>query len=59
MLAAIWTGGACGGLLRAALEEWWPSGDGWPWTTLAVNLAGVALPAWAATRLRAIGSTAW
>ncbi len=51
MLAAIWTGGACGGLLRAALEEWWPPGDGWPWTTLAVNLAGVALLAWAATRL--------
>ncbi len=51
MLAAVWTGGACGGLLRAALEGWRPAGDGWPWTTLAVNIAGVALLAWAATRL--------
>lgn len=49
--AAVTAGGALGTLARAALEEWQPAGRGWPWTTLAVNLAGAALLAWVAVRL--------
>ena len=44
-------GGAFGGIARSALERWLPPGDGWPWATFAVNVAGCALLAWFATRL--------
>ena len=44
-------GGAVGGILRAVLEERWPASGGWPWATFVANAAGVALLAWAATRL--------
>jgi CrcB protein len=52
LLAAIFAGGAAGGLARAALERHWPAdGHSWPWVTLAVNLAGTALLAYVITRL--------
>ena len=44
LLAAIFLGGAAGGLARAVLEQAGPaSGHGWPWVTFAVNLAGTAM----------------
>lgn len=52
MWAAVSAGGSAGGLLRAGVAERWPPGDGWPWVTFIVNLAGAALLAWAAIRLR-------
>jgi CrcB protein len=43
-LAAIFCGGAVGGLARAALEHAWPAdGRGWPWVTFAANIAGTAI----------------
>jgi CrcB protein len=43
-LAAIFLGGAAGGLARAALEQAWPAdGRSWPWITFAANIAGTAL----------------
>lgn len=48
---AIALGGAVGGTLRAALEDAAPAGDGWPWVTFAVNLAGAALLALVVVRL--------
>lgn len=49
--AAVAGGGACGGLVRVALEERWPAGGGWPWATLTANLAGAALLAYVVARL--------
>jgi CrcB protein len=44
LLAAIFLGGAVGGLTRAALEQAWPAnGHSWPWVTFAANVAGAAL----------------
>jgi CrcB protein len=51
LAAAVAVGGAMGGLLRAGLEDAWPASGGWPWATFVANVAGVALLAWAATRL--------
>lgn len=51
MWAAVFAGGAAGGLARAGLEEARPAGDGWPWITMSVNIAGIALLAWLAVRL--------
>ena len=52
LLAAIFAGGAAGGLARAALERHWPAdGHSWPWVTFGVNLAGTALLAYVITRL--------
>ena len=49
---AILAGGAVGALARAGVAEAMPHDPGeWPWATLAVNLAGVALLAWVTTRL--------
>jgi CrcB protein len=42
-LRAIFLGGMAGGLARAALEQAWPAGHGWPWVTFAVNIAGTAV----------------
>lgn len=53
VLCAVAVGGAAGGVLRAALETWWPAGGGWPWATLLVNVAGAALLAWVAASPRA------
>lgn len=39
--AVIFLGGCAGGLVRYAATQAWPSGRfGFPWATLAVNLAG-------------------
>lgn len=52
LLAAIFVGGTAGGLARATLEHSRPwDGHGWPWVTLAVNLAGTALLAYVITSL--------
>jgi len=52
-LAAIFAGGAIGTLLRAALGVLWPDAAGaWPWTTLAVNVAGAFALGYFATRLQ-------
>jgi len=51
MWAAVFAGGAIGGLSRTALEDWAPAGRGWPWITLAANLAGIATLAWLVVRL--------
>ncbi|MDX6555796.1 MAG: fluoride exporter [Miltoncostaeaceae bacterium] len=50
---AVAVGGACGGVLRTALEARWPAGGGWPWATFAANLVGAALLAWVVARLGA------
>jgi CrcB protein len=49
--AAVFAGGVLGTLLRAALAEAFPAGHGWPWATLAVNLAGALMLVWVAVRL--------
>ena len=41
MLALVGVGGAIGAVLRYLVGEWMP--DGFPWGTLAVNLAGSLL----------------
>jgi fluoride exporter len=52
LLVVIFAGGVAGGLARAGLERQWPAdGHTWPWTTLAVNLAGTALLAYVVMRL--------
>jgi CrcB protein len=49
---AIFTGGALGTVVRAALGEVLPREPGqWPWATFTVNLAGAFVLAWASTRL--------
>jgi fluoride exporter len=49
---AILFGGAVGAFARAGVSEAFPPGPGaWPWATFGVNLAGVAVLAWVATRL--------
>lgn len=40
---AVLVGGALGTLLRLAAVRLGPSGYGWPWATLGVNLAGAAV----------------
>jgi CrcB protein len=52
-VAAIFGGGAVGGLLRTGLSEAFPTGAGsWPWATLAINLAGAFALGYFATRLQ-------
>ena len=48
---AVAAGGALGAALRVVLADSLPLG-GWPWPTFVANLAGVALLAYAATRLQ-------
>jgi CrcB protein len=51
-LGAIFLGGALGTLLRAGLLEAMGEGaPGWPWATLAVNVAGAFLLGWLVTAL--------
>ena len=53
LLLAIFAGGAVGALLRAGLEEAFPSsGRGWPWATFVVNILGAVLLAYFVTRLQ-------
>lgn len=43
-LAAVFAGGALGGLLRTLLADAYPAAaTSWPWVTFAVNLAGAFL----------------
>jgi fluoride exporter len=52
-LAAIFIGGATGGLVRIALLQIGaPTAPAWPWITFAVNIAGAALLGYGATRLQ-------
>jgi CrcB protein len=52
-IAAVFAGGACGGLLRAALGQLVPLAPGqWPWVTFVVNIAGSFLLGYFATRLQ-------
>jgi fluoride exporter len=55
LLAAVAVGGALGGVARYLLGEAFPtSNDGFPWTTLAINVTGsfilALLPAFAVVR---------
>jgi CrcB protein len=51
-LAAVFAGGFLGALARGALAQSLPAGDGWPWATFAVNVAGAALLGYLITRLQ-------
>jgi CrcB protein len=52
-LAAIFAGGAIGALMRTGLAKAFPVGaGGWPWTTLAINIAGALALGYFATRLQ-------
>lgn len=52
-LAAIFTGGAVGAVLRVALGRLPVAGaPSWPWITLAINLAGAFALGYFATRLQ-------
>jgi fluoride exporter len=52
-LAAIFCGGAAGGLLRVWLSVEFPSGAaGWPWATFAINVTGSFALGYLATRLQ-------
>jgi fluoride exporter len=52
-LAAIFTGGFAGAVLRALVEDALPhDADSWPWATFAVNVLGALLLAWMITRLQ-------
>jgi CrcB protein len=51
-LAAIFVGGAIGGLVRVWLGRHFPASAGhWPWTTFAINASGSLALAYFATRL--------
>lgn len=54
LCVAVTVGGAVGALLRWWLDVRVPNGDGFPWTTLAINVSGsfvlAALPALAVVR---------
>lgn len=56
LLLAVALGGALGGALRWTVGELAPTADGFPWSTLAINVVGAfalaALPAVAAVRRR-------
>ena len=53
LLLAVFVGGAAGALARAGLDRALESdGDGWPWATFVVNLAGTALLGYFTTRLQ-------
>lgn len=52
-LAAVFVGGALGGLLRAGLgQAYHPGADSWPWPTFAANVVGAFLLGYFATRLQ-------
>jgi len=43
LLPAVAVGGALGSLARWGVAELWPSGSGFPWPVLVVNVVGCAL----------------
>ncbi len=49
-MLAVALGGALGGLLRTVLANGYDPGNGWPWVTFAVNLAGTLLLGFVVTR---------
>lgn len=52
LYTAVAAGGVAGAWCRVALIDWLgPAGAGWPWATLAANLAGAFLLGYLATRL--------
>jgi CrcB protein len=52
-LLAVYAGGAIGAVARVAVAKLTDSGAfGWPWATFGVNIVGVALLAYFATRLQ-------
>jgi CrcB protein len=52
-LAAIFTGGFAGAVLRALIEDRIPHDPSrWPWATFAINVAGALLLGWLVTRLQ-------
>ena len=51
LVPAVFFGGAAGALSRAALQQWWPPGDGWPWGTFVANLTGTVILALLAAML--------
>ena|SRR5579875_3803219 len=52
-LASIFAGGAIGAVVRIALSRLpVPGAPGWPWVTLAINLAGAFALGYFATRLQ-------
>ncbi len=57
-LLAVAVGGALGALLRWGLGELIPGGDGFPWTTFAINVSGsfllALLPAFSVIRRRPV-----
>lgn len=56
LVLAAAVGGACGAVCRWAVDAAWPAGDGFPWSTLAINVSGsfllALLPAVPAVRQR-------
>lgn len=54
LVVAASIGGAVGAAGRWGLDQAWPAGDGFPWTTLLINISGsfllALLPAFAAVR---------
>ncbi len=62
LLVAVAAGGAVGAALRHGLGTWLPDGDGFAWTTFAINVSGALLlgllPAVAAVRRSPVGTAA-
>jgi len=52
-LAAIFTGGAAGAVIRVALGNAYPAAaTSWPWATFAVNVSGAFILGYLVTRLQ-------
>jgi CrcB protein len=51
VIAAVAVGGVIGTVARAVLEDRFPVGAGFPWTTLIINVAGAAILAWVVVRV--------
>lgn len=57
-VAAVFTGGVAGTLLRAALVEVWAQpATGWPWPTFIANIAGCIVLSGVITHLRVNGGS--
>jgi CrcB protein len=51
VIAAVAVGGIIGTVVRAVLEDRFPVGSGFPWTTLLINVVGAAILAWVVVRV--------
>jgi CrcB protein len=52
-LAAVFVGGALGGLLRTTISRWLAAGPGqWPWAVFAINVTGAFILGHVVTRLQ-------